>query len=154
MRIDTSAAAPVGPSPQRLDAATVAVKTFRDTGRLDTELLRAGPPSDVARAMSSLPPAERGALEGALGEAGLGGLVKGVLGAATDVADFATDPLIETPSEQNAEVMQGDVQARWLSDLRGQAELDAALSPFAKLDRPVGALASAASVRAITDLDS
>lgn len=154
MRIDASPAAPASPSPQHFDAAAVAVKTFRDSGRLDTELLRAAAPSDVARAMASLPPAERGALEGALGEAGLGGLVKGVLGAATDVVDVATDPLIETPSEQNAEVMQGDVQARWLSDLRGQAELDAALSPFAKLDRPAAALASAASVRAITDLDS
>lgn len=154
MRIDTRVAEAADPTPPRVDDATLAVETFRNSGRLDTELLRLAPRGDLARAMASLPPAERGALEGALGEAGLGGLVDGVLGAAVDVADVAADPLVETPSEQSAEAMQGDVQARWLSDLRGQAELDAALSPFAKLDRPAAALAAATSVRAIADLDS
>jgi len=154
MRIDTGVAGPAAQAPPPIDAAARAVEAFRSSGRLDAENLRLAPREDMARAMAVLSPAERGALEGALGEAGLGGLVDGVLVAATDVVDVAADPLVETPSEQSAEAMQGDVEARWLADLRGQAELDATLSPFARLDRPAPALAATTSVRAIADLES
>ena len=154
MRVDTGVVGGASQAPQQIDPTTLAVETFRNSGRLDARSLRLAPREDIARAMTVLSPAEQGALESMLGDAGLGGLVDGVLTTATDVVNVAADPLVETPSEQSAEAMQGDVEARWLADLRGQAELDAALSPFARLDRPAAALAATTSVRAIADLES
>ncbi|HWU15578.1 MAG TPA: hypothetical protein VN157_16390 [Caulobacter sp.] len=153
MRIDTGLAGSASQAPQQTDSTTLAVGTFQSSGRLDAGSLRLAPREDIARAMAVLSPAEQGALERALGDSGLGRLVDGGLATAIDVVDVAADPLVETPSERSAEAMQGDVEARWLADLRGQAELDAALSPFARLDRPAAALAATTSVRTIADLE-
>ena len=138
------AAAPVRGG--RLDEA---VDRFRQSGRLDRAAFAEAGPAETAAALRTLPPAQRGALEGALLAEGLGGVLDGVggvvddtVGVVEDTADTVADPAIETRSERTNGNFQAAVHDQWWTQMRGQAQMDVALAFHDKLDRPAPALAS------------
>lgn len=139
-----AAAAPAGRG--RLDDA---VARFQRSGQLDGEAFAAAGPAETAAALRTLPPAQRGALEGALIAEGLGGLLKGVggavddtVGVVEDTADTVADPAIETRSERTVSSFQAAVHDEWWTQARGQAQMDLILAARDKLDRPAAALAN------------
>ncbi len=147
---DPSAAAraAAGPAPRagRLDEA---VDRFTRTGEVDAAAFAAAGPVDTAQALEGLPPAQRGALEGALLAKGLGGLLDGVggvvddtVGVVEDTADTVADPVVETRSERVNGDFQAAVHDEWWSQMRGQAWMDVTLAVHNKLDRPAAALAN------------
>jgi hypothetical protein len=139
-----AAAAPVRDG--RLDDA---VERFQRSGALDPAAFAGADPAQAAAVLRGLPPAQRGALEGALLAEGLGGLLDGVGGAVDDTvgviedtADTVADPAIETRSERTNGNFQAAVHDQWWTQMRGQAQMDLTLAFHDKLDRPVAALAS------------
>lgn len=139
-----AAAAPVGSG--RLDDA---VDRFQRTGQIDHEAFAAASPADTAAALQGLPPAQRGALEGALLAQGLGGVLHSVggvvddtVGVVEDTADTVADPAIETRSERTNGNFQAAVHDQWWTEMRGQAQMDRTLAFHDKLDRPATALAN------------
>jgi len=140
-------AASSGPaSRRRLDDA---VDHFARTGELDRAAFAEVGPAETIEALNRLPPAQRGALEGALLAEGLGGLLAGVggavddtVGVVEDTADTVADPAIETRSERTNGNFQAAVHDQWWSEMRGQAQMDVTLAFHDKLDRPATALAS------------
>lgn len=130
----------------RLDDA---VDRFARTGELDRAAFAEAGPAGTAEALDRLPPAQRGALEGALLREGLGGVLEGVggavddtLGVVEDMADTVADPAIETRSERTNGNFQAAVHDQWWSQMRGQAQMDVTLAFHDKLDRPATALAN------------
>jgi hypothetical protein len=140
------AAAAPAPRPDRLDDA---VDRFQRTGEVDAAAFAAAGPAQTAQALNGLPPAQRGALEGALLGKGLGGLLDGVsgvvddtVGVVEDTADTVADPVVETRSERVNGDFQAAVHDEWWSQMRGQAWMDVTLAVHNKLDRPAAALAN------------
>ena len=130
----------------RLDDA---VDRFARSGELDRAAFAEADPAETAQALKSLPPAQRGALEGALLADGLGGVLAGVggavddtVGVVEDTADTVADPAIETRSERTNGNFQAAVHDQWWSEMRGQAQMDVTLAFHDKLDRPATALAN------------
>lgn len=123
----------------RLDEA---VDRFRRGGELDGAAFAEADRTELASALRGLPPAQRGALEGALLAEGLGGLLDGVGGAVEDTADTVADPAIETRSERTNGNFQAAVHDQWWTQMRGQAQMDVTLAFHDKLDRPAAALAN------------
>lgn len=130
----------------RLDEA---VDRFRRGGELDGAAFAEADRTELASALRGLPPAQRGALEGALLAEGLGGLLDGVggavdgaAGAVEDTADTVADPAIETRSERTNGNFQAAVHDQWWTQMRGQAQMDVTLAFHDKLDRPAAALAN------------
>ena len=138
------AAVPTGGG--RLDEA---VARFQRSGQLDRAAFADASPAETAAALRTLPPAQRGALEGALLADGLGGVLAGVggavddtLGVVEDTADTVADPAIETRSERTVGNFQAAVHDQWWTEMRGQAQMDLTLAARDKLDRPAAALAN------------
>jgi len=130
----------------RLDDA---VHRFQRSGQLDRAAFAGADPAQAASALRGLPPAQRGALEGALLAEGLGGLLDGVggavddtVGVVEDTADTVADPAVETRSERTNGAFQAAVHDQWWTQMRGQAQMDLTLAFHDKLDRPAAALAS------------
>lgn len=126
-----------------------AVERFRHSGQLDRAAFAQAGPAETAAALQTLPPAQRGALEGALLAEGLGGVLEGVgglmdgaAGMVEDTADTVADPAIETRSERTVGNFQAAVHDQWWTQMRGQAQMDLILAGRDKLDRPAAALAN------------
>jgi hypothetical protein len=141
-----AAAVPVAPG--HLD---LAVDRFQRTGQLDRAAFAEAGSARTTAALQNLPPAQRGALEGALLAEGLGGLLDGVggvvddtVGVAEDTVDTVADPAIETRSEKTNGNFQAAVHDQWWTQMRGQAQMDRTLAFHDKLDRPAAALANLA----------
>jgi len=139
-----AAAAPVRDT--RLDDA---VDRFQQGGQLDRAAFAEAGPAQTAAALRTLPPAQRGALEGALLAEGLGGLLEGVggavddtVGVVEDTADTVADPAIETRSEKTNGNFQAAIHDQWWTEMRGQAQMDRTLAFHDKLDRPAAAQAN------------
>jgi hypothetical protein len=139
-----AAGAPVGRG--RLDDA---VDRFARGGQLDRAAFAEAGPAETAVALRTLPPAQRGALEGALLAEGLGGLLDGVggvvddtAGVAEDTVDTVADPAIETRSEKTNGNFQAAVHDQWWTQMRGQAQMDRTLAFHDKQDRPATGLAN------------
>jgi len=139
-------AADLSSRPSRLDDA---VDRFARTGRLDHVAFAEAGPSETSDALNRLPPAQRGALEGALLAQGLGGVLEGVggavdntVGVVEDTADTVADPVVETRSERTNGAFQAAVHDAWWTQMRGQAQMDVTLAFQDKLDRPATALAN------------
>jgi hypothetical protein len=130
----------------RLDEA---VGRFQRSGELDRAAFAEAGPAETAVALEGLPPAQRGALEGALLAEGLGGVLDGVggvvddtVGVVEETTDTVADPAIETRSEKANGNFQAAVHDQWWTEMRGQAQMDRTLAFQDKLDRPATALAN------------
>lgn len=119
-----------------------AVDRFQRTGVLEPAAFAEASPVERVEALAALPPAQRGALEGALLAEGLGGVLDGTVGVVEDTADTVADPAIETRSERTNGNFQAAVHDQWWTQMRGQAQMDVALAFNDKLDRPATAFAN------------
>jgi len=140
------AGAAAQPGRGRLDDA---IDRFQREGQVDRAAFAAATPAETADALRALPPAQRGALEGALLAGGQGGLLDGVggvvddtVGVVEDTADTVADPAIETRSEKTVSAFQAAVHDQWWTDIRGQAQMDRTLAFQEKFDRPAASLAN------------
>jgi len=147
MIVNAAPATHAPPQTTGVDPLDQAIRDFERTGQVEAGALAEVDPSTLRNALSSLPPAARGALERELQDKGLGGLLGGVVAGATGTVAEVADAAVETPSEHRAEEMETAWQVQGLDRLRAQGHLDATLSSYSALGREAAPHASNVSVR-------
>lgn len=147
MTVTAVSAVPVSPRRAGVNPLDQAVRDFERTGQIEASAFAGADPAAVQGALSSLPPASRGAMECELRGQGLGGLLGGVVEGATGTVAEVADNAVETPSEHRAEEMGTAWQVQGLDRLRAQGHLDATLSSYRSDDREPAAHATNVSVR-------
>lgn len=147
MIVNATSATRTPPQKTGVDPLDRAIRDFERTGQVEAGAFAEVDPPSLRNALSSLPPAARGAFERELQGKGLGGLLGGVVGGATGTVAEVADAAVETPSEHRAEEMETAWQVQGLDRLRAQGHLDATLSSYRAVEREAAAHASNVSVR-------
>ncbi|GEM_PF-1482405 len=154
--VSTSASTSASSGATGADRLDSEIDRFEATGEVSQGLVeeaQAAGAEAFAQRLDRLPPARRGALEGALADKGLlglvgdtaGSLVGGTVDTAVGVVDVAADGAVETRSERQVEDARENGQDQRMSSIQAQSHFDAVLSPARRLNAPPAPLDWAAA---------